>query len=791
MPQQILERVRGCSPKKGQKKANLQLPALDSRMGPRDEVLELRRSFLQLCVSSDTHRSLPYPSIALSAALLPHGKTYWRQTALRLIAQLKSSCPLRQDAAPEWSHRLTTARLLLLYYLSCDATFGPMLVLEGAVSTLVRACFEFTTPSIGPADPPAPSSDTHDTPTSPIDPTVGIDYLRYTNDALCRDLLVDGALDFILPLGADSMLYLLHGASLPQNEVDECEARQAWVHPPPPPPPTASIFYFAPPSDAKNKNPPRDMAPLVAESASFQRHLIGRILTCLAHNCPKVSHEHRRLVQDGAVEALASLTIVAPPLNHPVVPPLPRDVSAILHPSFLALMARHGLAAFTTDDLHRVVQGHHATNVSHEHPSVTHHCRSILRTHLDDRKARADAHTAALVVRRAARAATRDPSADLKTRLAAVSASSMRSLNQTTPRRWTKAKAVAWVRHSDDVTRHLVSSLAVLRASGRLAGFDTLVSWIAHVEREKAAEAQRRADERATAAAIVEELRLMASEDKPPESELERKKRLDAKKAQLQQWHDEKRRDDERRVALVVAAKKEATEREAMLREDRYVPKPTRTKAEVEAASLAAETARIEQLRLHVREERQREMDERRMRLEDSAARQRRRQEWDAAEIAFKAQVAREVAETHAMRAEEAAIGRTLWQAIDEQMADDELTAKLAERKRQRAEERRKRRQVAHPHLYNDWETVESEPGVVYYYNKATGDVQWEDPKKAVTDTWTQVQDDAGNTYYVNAVTGESKWSLDEWVECKTDDGAVYYYNVVSGESAWTKPADV
>ncbi|KAH9107449.1 hypothetical protein AeMF1_017207 [Aphanomyces euteiches] len=746
-------------------------------------VVHLRQLFALLCLGGDSVSGLAYPSVALSASLAQDGKATWSRAVPQLVLQLQHASKYGVDPTNALDRLVQAATLLLVFYLSCEPAFASLLVLQDVVSALVRDCFRFHAP------PDAASGASHEE-TGAMDPTVGVDYLWYTNAPLCRDLIARRQLDFILPLGAESMFFLLHETPLPRHEVDESDAKHSWQQRPPSPsysprksPPLASIFHCA----ADDTPPEQDALALprwIAQSWQYQRHLIVRTLVCLVQVCAAPSHaqERRRLVQDGAIEALAYLSL--PPTRRvPFDAAIPADMEALLDPEFQCRLARHGLSSVKTVELERVFLGQHVDVA----PAVHKQCRTALGSILDARKRQLET----LEAQHKARHVALDRLAPLEKRLEATKYLRPPPQQQ---QRLTKEQVVAWIRHANHVMHHLLASLDLVRATG--VSETSLQAWFALVESQRESAALQRQQEQFLARQnqrIDSERLAMAGEDKPLESEGERKRRLDAKTRQLEMLKEAELAANRRHVERIKERQAEDRERLAMTREDIYIPQ--KKKEEAAANALALEEERIEKLRIQIRDERRRQVEERGMRLEDQLARQIRRQRWDDEEIALEARMARAALELTQMRHEDAYAKKT-WKILDERAADERLNAKLAERKRQRAEERRKRRQVEHPELYaKEWEKVQDAPGVFYFYNNVTGEATWIDPmlRKPGVDPWLEMQDDDGKTYFWNAVTGESSWThpsvASTWIECKTDDtGLTYYFNAATGESVWEKP---
>lgn len=73
------------------------------------------------------------------------------------------------------------------------------------------------------------------------------------------------------------------------------------------------------------------------------------------------------------------------------------------------------------------------------------------------------------------------------------------------------------------------------------------------------------------------------------------------------------------------------------------------------------------------------------------------------------------------------------------------------------------------------WEAVDSGTGgIVYYHELATGVTQWDMPKRDTAR--------AGTTVAARA-TAENSWE-----EFQTDEGVSYWYNAATGESSWIAP---
>ncbi|CAK4845582.1 unnamed protein product [Aphanomyces euteiches] len=722
-------------------------------------VVHLRQLFALLCLGGDSVSGSAYPSVALSASLAQDGKATWSRAVPQLVLQLQHASKYGVDPTNALDRLVQAATLLLVFYLSCEPAFASLLVLQDVVSALVRECFRFHAP------PHATSGASHEE-TGAMDPTVGVDFLWYTNASLCRDLIARRQLDFILPLGADRR-----------------ERRQAFLAAAP----TKSIVFSAEIAAADDTPPEQDALALprwIAQSWQYQRHLIVRTLVCLVQVCAAPSHaqESRRLVQDGAIEALAYLSL--PPARRvPFDAAIPADMEALLDPEFQCRLARHGLSSVKTVELERVFLGQHVDVA----PAVHKQCRAALGSILEARKRQLET----LEARHKARHVALDRLAPLEKRLEATKYLRPPPQQQ---QRLTKGQVVAWIRHANHVMRHLLSSLDLVRATG--VSETSLQAWFALVESQRESAALQRQQEQFLARQnqrIDSERLAMAGEDKPFESEGERKRRLDAKTRQLEMLKEAELAANRRHVERIKERQAEDRERLAMTREDIYIPQ--KKKEEAAANALALEEERIEKLRIQIRDERRRQVEERGMRLEDQLARQIRRQRWDDEEIALKARMARAALELTQMRHEDAYAKKT-WKILDERAADERLNAKLAELKRQRAEERRKRRQVEHPELYaKEWEKVQDAPGVFYFYNNVTGEATWINPmlRKPGVDPWLEMQDDDGKTYFWNAVTGESSWThpsvASTWIECKTDDtGLTYYFNAATGESVWEKP---
>ncbi|KAG9397970.1 hypothetical protein AC1031_016387 [Aphanomyces cochlioides] len=775
-------------------------------------VVHLRQLFALLCMGGDSadlvRGGLAYPSVALSASLAQDGKATWSRAVPQLVLQLQHASKHGVDPTNALDRLVQAATLLLVFYLSCEPAFASLLVLQDVVSALVRDCFRFHAPD-------AASGASHEqTSGGAMDPTVGVDYLWYTNAPLCRDLIAQRQLDFILPLGAESMHFLLHETPLPRHEVDESDAKHSWQQRPTSPshsltprksPPLASIFHCAADDTGRQNDAPPELDALalprwIAQSCHYQRHLIVRTLVCLVQVCAAPSHaqERRRLVQDGAIEALAYLSLPAA-RRVPFDVAIPADMEALLDPEFQCQLARHGLSSVKTVELERVFLGQHVkfhADAAPAHRSVDSavhkQCRTALGSILEARKRQLET----LEAQHKARNVALDRQALLEKRLTKYLRPPPATTTLPQQQRLTKEQVVAWIRHANHVMRHLLASLDLVRATG--VSETSLQAWFALVESQRESAALQRQQEQFLARQnqrIDSERLAMAGEDKPLESEVERKRRLDAKTRQLEMLKEAELAANRRHVERIKERQAEGRERLAMTREDIYIP--GKKKDEAAANALALEEERIERLRIQIGDERRRQVEERGMRLEDQIARQIRRQRWDDEEIAFKARMARAALELTQMRHEDAYAKKT-WKILDERAADERLNAKLVERKRQRAEERRKRRQVEHPELYaKEWEKVQDAPGVFYYYNNVTGEATWIDPmlRKPGVDPWLEIQDDDGNTYYWNAVTGESSWTHptasvpSTWIECKTDDtGLTYYFNAATGESVWEKP---
>ncbi|RHY26498.1 hypothetical protein DYB32_007553 [Aphanomyces invadans] len=640
---------------------------------------------------------------------------------------------------------------------------------------------------------------------------VSVDWFRYTHRALCVDLIHHDQINFVLPLGAQTMLCLLRNTTLPQTEVDEYDDR----NPTPAAPPTAqlslpsNIFAFGPVVRSKQhhiapRNSPqhdRDatkMAALVANDLSYYLYLVVRTLVCLVHGARGL--ERRRLLSEGAAHVLAVVAAPLPPNQaNSVMNGLPAirrtqhryppHLARLLDLSSIQRMARAGLASISMDELRRV-----SATPSSQLTSSLGECRASVDAVIAHRLDALERHRADVRRRQAADACFRNPANLYEARLG--SATALASATKTLHERhrgnhMTKAQVVQWTRRADAVTRHLLHSLAVLHEAAAMESHkqSSLKQWLAQKDQERMTAA--------AAATVVarqrRELELMTREDKPPETEVDRRARLQAKAQQLAQWEAETRIANAAQVRRVLEAKAEHLARLTMTHEDRYIPRAVHTAQELEAAAVAAEAARVAALRVQVRERVVREVEERLMREEDALARQVRRHLWDQEEASFRRQRGQEAAEARQMRQEDVHM-HNLWPLIDAADEERQFQAKLAKKKADRAAARRQRRLIEHPELYaKEWEAVD-DGSARYFRNIVTGDVQWTNP--CVTPSWNPVVDDQGRTYYVHSTTGESVWTLPTephehaWDEFYTDDGIVYYVHRTTGESVWKIPGE-
>ncbi|RHY46518.1 hypothetical protein DYB38_007974 [Aphanomyces astaci] len=822
--------------------AKTQLPPLIKQKDDTidEAIAELRDCFQRLCCSGDTMPTLPHPSIALSSALMEHGKAYWRRVALRVVSQLKA---MSSDEVVVGTPRLHTARLLLLYYMSCDAWCGPMLSLEGVVPMLVRECIRYHATCLSSSATAAAVQDPNGSPRGliPLGETspdfqllprlstldVPVDWFRYTHRALCLELLRHDQMDFVVPIGAQSMLCLLTKSPLPQSEVDEYDAVHATSttrHDATSPmsisklPISSSIFTFSH-SDSRQQDDPQTsfidsteqdrLLGHVASNPSFHIHLVVRTLTCIMSTARGL--ERRRLLADGAAHALALLATSSHVPDQCDTVRYPPVLERLLSLSFVRQMAHAGLAAISTDELHRLVVDSHDPIAllsspcrHHHHPSsvlLTHDKLDTIVGHRSDALKR---HAADARRRVQVDACVRNPANSIEARLRAVTSFSSSSVPQPPLQKtkFAKADVISWVRHADAVTRHLLHSLAVLHEAATMSGgpSSSLKCWLAQADRA-------RGEAAGIVARQVRELECMALQDKPPETEIERKARLQAKAQALAIRAEEKRLADELHVRRLRDAKAEQEARLDMTREDRYVPLHIQTDQEREAAAVAVEAARVAALRVLVRERRLQDVEEWHMREQDALARQVRRYQWDLDEAAFRVARQREADESHHMHAEDV-YGHRTWPLVDAAQEEADFRAKLAAKKAERAAVRRARRQAQHPALYaKEWEVVTLDDGGSYFRNIVTGDVQWTDPSAPTTTTtaataaaWEPTVDDVGRTYYVNTATGETAWTtpegaamegkvqVDEWDEFTTDDGVAYYVHRTTGDSVWEKP---
>lgn len=112
--------------------------------------------------------------------------------------------------------------------------------------------------------------------------------------------------------------------------------------------------------------------------------------------------------------------------------------------------------------------------------------------------------------------------------------------------------------------------------------------------------------------------------------------------------------------------------------------------------------------------------------------------------------------------------------------------------------------------MNEDWvETTDPSTGQTYYYNKATNETSWEDPKGSAmvaeigstASDWIETPDPTtGKTYYYNSVTQETSWEKPDGVKSEEEaasgwaevvdpsSGQTYYYNQNTQETAWEKP---
>ncbi|KDO32504.1 hypothetical protein SPRG_02981 [Saprolegnia parasitica CBS 223.65] len=324
------------------------LPTGDS--ADRHELVRLLRT---LCAPlRDPMARRPYPSVADSAATIDHGPSQWRTWAIFLVAQLK-----QKQLAP---NELKAATLLLLYYVACDATLAPTLILEGLVPCLVDAIVRMHLSLAG----ATLHFEVAHAPCHPLDIEVAVDALRYSMHALVLDLHGRGHVDALLPLGPMSLAYVLEASPIPRNEVDECLLRR-------PQPLSPSIFACAGQESATTYGVEDTLASLIAQSKLFQHHLAVRTLVVLVRSITAQSHgfERRRLLSDGALQALALAAALpssnnTPPMNVPpeswiqdlIQQPSQRVIATLLSLSFVSTMAANGLADVPSDELGRVVR---------------------------------------------------------------------------------------------------------------------------------------------------------------------------------------------------------------------------------------------------------------------------------------------------------------------------------------------------------------------------------------------------------------------------------------------------
>ncbi|XP_017337956.1 WW domain-binding protein 4 [Ictalurus punctatus] len=75
----------------------------------------------------------------------------------------------------------------------------------------------------------------------------------------------------------------------------------------------------------------------------------------------------------------------------------------------------------------------------------------------------------------------------------------------------------------------------------------------------------------------------------------------------------------------------------------------------------------------------------------------------------------------------------------------------------------------------DDWVQGTTDNGQIYYYNKTTGESQWEKPEG--------IQGQSESSATEKTETGSV------WMEATSPEGYMYYYNTETGESTWEKPS--
>ncbi|EQC41953.1 hypothetical protein SDRG_00803 [Saprolegnia diclina VS20] len=766
--------------------------------GDSTDRLELVRLLHVLCAPlRDPMARRPYPSVADNVAAIDQGPSQWRTWAIFLVAQLKQA-----ELAP---NELKATTLLLLYYVACDATLAPTLVLEGLVPCLVDAIVRVHLSLAGAIEHVEVAS----APCHPLHLEVAVDALRYSMHALVLDLHARGHVDALLPLGPMSLAYVLASSPIPRDEVDECLLRR-------PQPPAPSIFACAGEDHATTDGVEDTLASLIAQSSLFQHHLAVRTLVVLVRNITSKSHsfERRRLLDDGALQALVLAAALPSSNNPPNVPPdelrwlqavvqQPSQsvVATLLSLSFVSAMAANGLADVPSEELGRVVR-HQAAALLHAQGAAT---DMLHRRLLHDPTFPAAPRAHVLLSRLCAQRATAPlrPCSPSKQRVHANKALHKRRSGAPSCAcpRLPAHDILAVARRAEDVAQSVVTSYLVVRDG--LSPFVDFRAWAmaqpSVVVREKrrqlrtdaAANADRirRAKYEADDAAVAREMPLMAAEDKPPESETERRGRLKRQREELRQWQATRAAENASRVQRLLQEKAEARERESMARADvRWRPLREATLED----PLVAEEERVRQLRRQLRETKLQQAADRAMRAEDHLSRLHRSHLRALETQRVASERAAEANARRQMRAEENE-RRLAWRAIAEKEMDDALAAKLAARKQQRADERRHRRRLLYPDKYSDWTKVpDGTSGRFYYQHRITGATQWETPEwhETPAPSWELATDANGTVYYINATTGESVWDLppSSWTECTGDDGVIYFYNPLTGDSSWTRP---
>ncbi|OQS04356.1 hypothetical protein THRCLA_03391 [Thraustotheca clavata] len=803
---------------------------------------EICRILRALCIPiQKLYADNPYPSVADSIENLENGGSVWHAWTIYLVNLLKQTS---KRIVPK---QIKTATLLLLFYLSCNTNFAPMLILEGLVPALVEEILYIQHPLVLQASPVVSLSPLcHE-----LNPLIAVDAMRYCVESLVIELTNLRQLDYLIPLGPASMLYILESISLPQTEVDECLIIE-------PQQPVA-------PCTESPRNVHDKLARIVAQSTLYQYHLAVRILVVLTMKVLSKANsiERRRLLDDGVIQALSlastlpqdfgesntkqeipntndnlnsnainyerSIDRIANDNIYSFVTQSPRDfgICTVLSIKHAASMARSGLSYFSQEELHKI----------HREQSLL---RSLASKMINSTKEETKFKRllkdptyqlftrSELIIQQLQKPPTPLPSpihdkialkskspgkqsiAPLQVRLDAVKAPIPMPKVCICPR-CEENYVIIMVKHAEDVSQSLVQSFLLLRKG--LDASEDFRAWIANqptkaqredkirIEKEhqlalEAAKKQAFELEMAIKAACERENALMILHDKPKESEQERRIRLEEKRRELAAWRAQRELNNALQVEKILHEKQEALERVEMAKHDVSLwivkKKEAINPAEVEEA-------RINLLRQQIREAKSIQMEEKSMRAEDNRARLHRKYLWEQCELQ-KALEAKNIArELRCMHVEETQCRQT-WHEHDEKAKDDQLNEKLDQRKRLKADERKKRRQQLHPELYSNWKRVYVDKTTFYYENSVTGQTQWETPVlQDPPSGWELIPDaSSGKFYYYNSSTGESSWEMpsytentvemDEnpWTECLSEDGATYYYNTTTGQSVWS-----